>query len=81
MLVVAKVLLERLVDKLVVLPSLARRARLGRRGGPRRAPLADGCHDDALDLLLGLQSRRLAPEGEALCVSFFFSLLLLLKVV
>ena len=67
-----KVLLQGLVDKLVVLSPLATR-RLGSLFGrscrrPRRPALADGGHDDTLDLLLGLEAGGLAAEGEALRV-------------
>ena len=71
-LLVPKVLLQGLVDKLVVLSPLATR-RLGSLFGrscrrPRRPALADGGHDDTLDLLLGLEAGGLAAEGEALRV-------------
>ena len=75
--VVAKVLLQGLVDELVVLSSFPRRPGLGSRrfrgsgSSSRRTSFANGGHDDALDLLLRLEARRLAPVGEALG-SFFF---------
>ena len=70
--VVSKVLLERLVDKLVVLPSLARSPGLGSSssgcssGGPS---FSDGGHHDVLNFFFRLESGRLSPQGEAL--SFF----------